>query len=108
MIKSYNFTKKDEINSTSSTPLQNAKGEKITVKGAAITERTDKDTGENKRVGLVSTIEYGVMSTISGTANDALDLIIDYMESEKVETVEVNVKSNTSRGGREFITLELL
>ncbi len=46
MIKAFNFTKKDEINSMSSTPLQKVSGNTATVTGCAITERADEQTGE--------------------------------------------------------------
>lgn len=106
MLKSYNFTKKDEINSVSATPLQKAKGEVITIKGAAITTRPDEN-GEDIEVALVSTIEHGMMSGISATAIRSLDLIIDYME-EVQEDIEVKIKADTSNAGREFITLEII
>lgn len=106
MLKSYNFTKKDEINSVSATPLQKAKGEVITLKGAAITIRPDEN-GEDKEVALLSTVERGMMSGISETAIRSLDLIIDYME-EVQEDIEVKIKADTSNAGREFITLEII
>lgn len=113
MIKSINFTKKDEVNSVSATPLQQAKAEHITIKGAAITERPDEETGDVVRVGLISTAEHGMMSTISGTALKSLDIIIDYMadleaDEELGEGVEALVEVGKSNAGREFITLELL
>ena len=86
MIKATNFTKKDEVNSVSATPLQQAKDETLTIMGAAITERTDETTGEPKKVGLVSTKEHGMMSTISGTAIKSLDIIIDYMKDVNFST----------------------
>ena len=54
MIKNFNFTKKDEVNSVSATPLQKAKNEIITVTGAAIAERPDEN-GEVREVALLST-----------------------------------------------------
>ena len=79
MIKAVNFTKKDEINSMSSTPLQKVTGETVHVLGAALTERPDEQTGEAKKVGILVTEEFGTLSTISGTAIKSLDMIIDYM-----------------------------
>lgn len=107
MIKSYNFTKKDEINSSSSTPVQNVKGEKVTLVGAAITSRPDLETGEEKEVGLLSTTEYGVLSTISPSAIKSLNLIIDYLEETKEADVKININVGKSKGGREFITLTI-
>ena len=106
MVKAFNFTKKDEINSVSATPLQKAKGEVITIKGAAITTRPDEN-GEDIEVALVSTIEHGMMSGISATAIKSLALIIEYME-EVQEDIEVKIKAETSNAGREFITLEII
>jgi hypothetical protein len=113
MNNAYHFTKKDEINSVSATPLQKVKNQILTVTGAAITTRIDEETGEEKQVGLIST-EEGTYSTISGTAIKGLDLIIDYMndlagdsEAEAI-TVQVRVNVGKSNAGREFITLELI
>ena len=114
MIKAVNFTKKDEINSMSSTPLQKVTGETVKVLGAALTERPDEQTGEAKKVGILVTEEFGTLSTISGTAIKSLDMIIDYMsdlqsdESTKDEPVHVNIKSAKSNSGRDFITLEIV
>lgn len=110
MLKQYNFTKKDEVNSVSATQLQKAKGENITVFGAAITERPDEN-GEVKEVALLSTKEHGMMSGISATAIKSLDLIIDYMDDlgeEAADGVVLHIKSEKSNAGREFITLEIV
>ncbi len=107
MLKSYNFTKKDEINSVSATPLQKVKNEILTVSGAAITTRTDEETQEERQVGLLAT-ENGTFSSISATAIKGLALIIDYMEEEQVQNVQVRVNCSKSNAGREFITLELI
>lgn len=107
MIKSYNFTKKDEVNSVSATPLQKFKEEVLTVKGAAVTERADQETGEMKKVAILVTEEHGTLTSISGTVLNGIDLIIDYMEEVQTD-VQVKVKSNRSNAGREFLTLELL
>lgn len=106
-MKSFNFTRKDEINSVSATPLQNAKGEIVTVKGCAITERPDADTGEMKSVGLLVTEEYGAMSCISKTAIRGIDMLIDYMTDENLSEVSVAIRAGKSNAGREFITLEI-
>ena len=108
MLASYNFTRKDEINSVSATPLQNAKGEKVTVTGCAITERVDEETGENKTVGLLVTEEYGAMSCISKTAIKGISLLVDYMTDENMEKCPIKVNSGKSNAGREFITIEIL
>lgn len=110
MVKNFNFTKKDEVNSVSATPLQKAKNEVITVTGAAIAERPDEN-GEVREVALLSTKEHGMMSGISATAIKSLDLIIDYMDDlgeEAKEGVQLKIKSEKSNAGRDFITLEIV
>lgn len=112
MINAFNFTKKDEINSMSSTPLQQVSGNTATVLGCAITERPDEQTGESKTVGIVVTKEFGTLSTISATALKSLDMIIDYMTDlagdEDDTPVVVNIKASKSKNGREFLTLEIV
>lgn len=105
MLKSYNFTKKDEINAVSATPLQKVKGNTLHVVGAAITTRPDEN-GEEMEVGLLST-DAGTFSSISATAIKGLNLIIDYMTDEE-SAVDVKVNVQKSNAGREFITLELV
>lgn len=110
-MKSFNFTRKDEINSVSATPLQNAKGEIVTVTGCAITERPDADTGEMKSVGLLITKEYGAMSCISKTAIRGIDMLIDYMDDMKsdegVTECAIAIRAGKSNSNREFITIEI-
>lgn len=106
-MKSFNFTRKDEINAVSATPLQNAKNEVVTVKGCAVSERPDEKTGEMLNVGYLVTEEYGTMTTISKTALRGIDLLVDYMTDENLETCDVAIKASTSKGGREFITIEI-
>lgn len=108
MLSSFNFTRKDEINSVSATPLQNAKNEVVNVKGCAIMERPDGDTGESVNVGILVTEEYGAMSTISKTAIRGIDMLIDYMTGENVNSCEVKIKAGTSKAGREFLTIEIM
>ena len=107
MLSSYNFTKKDEINSVSATPLQKVKGQVLNVRGAAITTRADEETGKERKVALLVTDE-GTFSSISATAIKGLDLIIDYMTDESPDSVQVKVKASKSNADREFITLELV
>ena len=110
-MKAFNFTRKDEINSVSATPLQNAKGEIVTVIGCAVTEREDAETHEMKTVGLLITKEYGAMSSISKTAIRGIDMLVDYMvdmeADEGVTECAVAIRAGKSNAGREFITIEI-
>lgn len=107
MVKSYNFSKKDEINSVSATPLQKVKGQVLNLRGCAITKRMDEETGEEREVGLLAADE-GTFTSISATAIKGLDLIIDYMTDEELSSCQIKVISSKSNAGREFITLELV
>ena len=106
-MKAFNFTRKDEINSVSATPLQNAKGEIVTVTGCAVTEREDTETHEMKTVGLLVTKEYGAMSSISKTAIRGIDVLVDYMTEESINECAVAIRAAKSNAGREFITIEI-
>ena len=106
-MKAFNFTRKDEINSVSATPLQNAKGEIVTVIGCAVTEREDNETHEMKTVGLLVTKEYGAMSSISKTAIRGIDMLVDYMNDESLTECAVAIRAGKSNAGREFITIEI-
>lgn len=113
MLSAVNFSKKDEINSVSATPLQKVKDNVLTVHGAAITERIDENTGEIIKVGIISADE-GTFTTISATAIKGLELIIEYMQDIESDDPEafslgfrVKVKVQKSNAGRDFITLEL-
>lgn len=111
MVKRFNFTKKDEVNSVSATPLQKAGADLLTVTGAAIVERAD-ESGEVKEVGLLATT-VGTFSSISATAIKGLDGIIDYMtdleaDNELGKGIQVKVVKNKSNAGREFLTLQII
>ena len=106
-MKSYNFTRKDEINSVSATPLQNAKNEVVTVKGVAVSSRLDDKTGEDIAVGFLVTEEYGTMTTISKTALRGIEGLVDYMTDENLNECAVAIKASTSKNGREFLTIEI-
>lgn len=106
-MKSFNFTRKDEINAVSATPLQNAKNEVVTVKGVAISTRLDEKTGEEITVGYLVTEEYGTMTTISKTALRGIEMLVDYMTEENLNDCTVAVKASTSKSGREFLTIEI-
>ena len=106
-MKTFNFTRKDEINAVSATPLQNAKGEIVTVTGCAVSERLDDTTKEPVTVGYLVTKEYGTMSTISKTALRGVEGLVDYMTEENLSECAIAINARKSNGGREFITIEI-
>ena len=113
MEKRFNFTKKDEVNSVSATPLQKTGDDILTLTGAAIVERSDEN-GEVKEVGLLATTA-GTFSSISETAIKGLDGIIDYMKELQQDAepgdgvaIQVKVVKNKSNAGREFLTIQII
>lgn len=107
MIKSYNFTAKDNFNSIAGIPMQSKSGETITVVGAAIDERPNAD-GEAQEVGLLVGSDGTVYTGISGTAIRGIEMLIDYMKEENLTEVEIQFVSQQSKQGRTFITLRLV
>jgi len=107
MIKSYNFTAKDNFNSIAGIPMQSKSGETITVVGAAIDERPNAD-GELQEVGLLVGSDGTVYTGISGTAIRGIEMLIDYMNEDNLSEVEIQFVSQQSKQGRTFITLRLV
>lgn len=107
MVKSFNFTAKDNFNSIAGVPMQSKAGAQITVRGAAVDERPNQD-GEAQLVGLLVAIDGTVYTGISGTAIRGIEMLIDYMEEENLETVDIEFVAQESKQGRTFITLKLV
>ena len=108
MSRTWNFSKKDEINADSTKALQELKGQEIIVSGIALTEGVDNQTGEVREVALLKTEEYGIVSTISKTVLRTIPKVIDYVEEENLETVEIRVESGKSKEGNEFVMIKLV
>lgn len=107
MVKdTWNFSKLDVINASSSITLQDNTGEVVTVTGIALDERPDEN-GVAQEVALFKT-ERGIMSTISASVIRIVPDIIDYLASEGKESIQMKINSGTSKQGREFITVEFI
>jgi hypothetical protein len=107
MENSWNFTKKDVINASSSIALQTLKGEKFNITGATIAERPDEN-GEVRTIGLFKRDDGMILSTISDSVIRNIPMILEYAEESGEASVPVQVNSGKSANGREFITLILL
>lgn len=108
MSKTWNFSKKDEINADSTKALQELKGEVIKVTGIALTDGVDNQTGEVREVALLKTEEHGIVSTISKTVLRMVPKVIDYVEEEDLNEVEIRVESGISKDGNEFVMIKLV
>lgn len=102
-----NFTKKDAINSRNSFALQDLDDTTIlTVIKAAIVQRPDLETGEDKEVSILVTNDGEVYSAISATVCETMCDIIDLLEEEG--TLAIRLNKRKSKAGREFLSLTIL
>lgn len=107
IAKTENFNRKMAINIGTSIALQDKAGQKIaSIAAAAIVTDIDRETGEEKQVAVI--VDGGGMSysSISATVLQQMDDIIELIDEG--EDFDVVVVSRTSKGGRDFITLNVI
>lgn len=97
-----NITAVDKFNMKMCKSLQTAVGETLTVTKAAIGEDADKD-GEVVQTACIIT-DKGAYGTISATAMDLVDSLIDMLE-EVGEPITVKVESRKTQNNREYLVL---
>ena len=104
----WNFTAKDKINSRTGVTLEKVKGTKLTVIGYGEFERSDaKETDVTVTVGAIVTTD-GIYTTISKTAREAMNDVVDYVTDENLDSCVIEVGSRISNNGREFLTISLV
>ena len=94
------------------TPFKDLKGEVVKMTGLVIGEKTevDVDTGEeiSKEVTAIKLDDGSFISTISPTVKNSLENITEaFTDEEILAGIDVEIKTGTSNGGREFIYLDL-
>lgn len=97
-----NITAVDKFNMKMCKSLQTAVGKSLTVTKAAIGEDADKD-GLVVQTACIIT-EDGAYGTISATAMDLIDSLIDMLE-EIGEPITVRVESRKTQSNREYLVL---
>lgn len=97
-----NLTAVDKFNMKMCKSLQTAVGETLIVTKAAIGEDVDKD-GEVVQAASIIT-DKGVYGTISPTAMDLVDSLIDMLE-ELDQPITVKVESRKTQNNREYLVL---
>lgn len=108
MIKTANMSTKDMINARTASVQLKAAPERFTVTGLAISQDVDKETGEMREVGYIAADNDTVYGTISNTALQTIEEIINAVENEEISLpCEIGVGLRKSNAGREFITLTL-
>ena len=107
MSINFNMTAKDIFNAKSSSKrVKDYVGVILTATGCAVVDTTNSKTGEVKSVGYIATNE-GVFGFTSGVLMNTMNELSEYMESAG-EPVEIQFHENTSNGGKEFYTLEIM
>lgn len=108
-MREFNITKKDVFNVASSMSLAKKKGEVIKVEGVAITKTTSiEDSSKEIEIGIIKTVDGNLLSTVSPSAIQVLNSVIDYLEQSGEDKAELRIEERTSGSGRNYITLILL
>lgn len=107
IFNSHNFTAKDVFNIRAAQKLDSAKGKVLKVVGCATGNDVSGETGELVNTGYLKT-EEGMYSTISKTAIDSIDALIDCFADNGGEPIEIKVGTGRSNAGREFIVLTMI
>lgn len=106
--QSANFTRKHALNAGTAISLQDCDGKRIEgIYAAAVLEDVDRETGEQKLVGVLVDKDSKVYSTISTVILDQMEDIIGLIEDGEDFDIEINARK-TRNGSREFLTATIL
>lgn len=107
ILDSINVSKLDIINAESSQSFKKAVGEApISIKGAALIEEPDRETGEEKKYAYIFTpdaVYGGNSATIYRAVSNLLELMAETPDKEYAFTVA----STPTANGRDFLTLNI-
>ncbi len=106
IITSFNFTKLDAVAATNARSLKKADSEFI-IKGVAIAEQPDTETGEVRTVAFIKT-DADMFMTVSATVMQTLSALCDFADDdpEMAENGFIGkIKKETSGAGREYLRL---
>lgn len=107
ITKTENFTRKMAVNIGTSIALQDMAGQKIeSIEAAAVVTDVDRETGEEKEVAIIVDGAGMSYSAISATVLGQMDDVIALLDDG--ETFDIIVVSRKSKGGRDFITLNVV
>lgn len=108
IVKEANFGAKDVFNIVGAETLDSVKGSVIKVVGAALGLDVSHDTGEEVATGYLKAENGAIYSTISPTAQQSIDALIDMFADEPNTGVDIKVNTRMSNAGREFIVLTMM
>lgn len=107
IINSINVTKLDIINAESSQSFKTAVGKDIPVKGVALIEEPDRETGEAKRYAYIFAESGEVFGGNSATIYRSAENLIDLMGDGDGTQYAFTVVSAPTASGREFLSLRI-
>lgn len=101
--------KKDVVKAgiTSST-LNDLGTKKITITGLLFFNKVDDETGEVKTVTALKLKDGSFVTTISPTVRQSAEMIANAFEEEIAGGLELEVKKQKSKQGRDFLLLDLV
>ena len=106
-IAKVNVTELDIINAESSQSFRKAVGVDVKVKGAALIEEPDRETGELKQYAYIFADDGAVYGGNSATVYRSVEALIALMEKEPKKHYAFTVASAPTASGREFLSLRL-
>ena len=108
ILNSVNVTKLDIINAESSQSFKKAVGQPaIAIKGAALIEEPDRETGEEKKFAYIFAEDGAVYGGNSATIYRSVENLIELIEDDETKHYGFTVASAPTANGREFLSLRI-
>ena len=106
-IAKVNVSELDIINAESSQSFKKAVGVDVKVKGAALIDEPDRETGEIKHYAYIFADDGAVYGGNSATVYRSVEALIKLIEAEPKKHFAFTVVSAPTASGREFLSLRL-
>ena len=108
ITESHNFDKKDVFNIIGAVTMNKVeRNTRIEAIGAALGTDISNETGEVVPTGYIKTTDGKIYSTISPTAQQSIEALIDLLADEGGKPIAINIETRRSNSGRDFIILTL-
>lgn len=106
MVTTKNIGKMELFNAKSACLALQTVSDTLTVTGAAITDETNRDSGEMSEVGYLFDKAGNVYGTISSTV---IDMLLDLIELlDEAGEIPINVVHRNAKSGREYLSLQIV
>lgn len=107
IIDAVNVSKLDIINAESSQSFKAAVGKDTPVKGVALIEEPDRETGEAKRYAYIFAENGEVYGGNSATVYRSAENLIELIKDDDAKKYAFTVVSAPTASGREFLSLRI-